>query len=220
VTQRLALVVAALVVLVAAPPVFAQARATGSVRDTDGRGIKGATVRAVNREASPPEITSTTDDRGRWAMIGLRSGSWTFIVEAPGYAPVEATATMRVAGTPPMTFTLARDPGPIPGALDKAILQQVSAANALRDRGQFEQALAAYEQIRELNPKLTSITMMVAGVYRQQAAAQTDSAARRTLLERAIATYGELVNDESTGERAKAEIENTRAEVQAVPREP
>ena len=213
--RRIPLVVAALVAFCFTASALAQgARATGTVKDTSGRPIKGATVRAINREASPPEITSTTDDKGRWAMIGLRSATWTFIVEAPGFNPVETTAPMRVAGTPPMAFVLARDPGPIPGALDRNVLQQVSAANALRDRGQYDQALAAYQQLREQNPKLTSLNLVMASVYRTQAAGEPDPAARRALLERAIAAYTQLPNSE----RAKAELESTRAEVQALSR--
>jgi hypothetical protein len=194
------------------------ARAVGTVKDTNGRPIKGATVRAVNKEASPSTITSTTDDKGRWAMIGLRTGTWQFTVEAPGFTPVQANAPVRVAATPPMGFALARDPGPIPGALDKNVLQSVTAANTLRDRGQFDQALAAYQQIREQNPKLTSVTFVVADVYRKQAAAETDPTARRALLDRAINTYAQLLNDEALNTRAKIELESTRSELQNLPR--
>jgi tetratricopeptide (TPR) repeat protein len=198
---------------------FAQsARAMGTVKDTNGRPIKGATVRAVNRDASPSQITSTTDDKGRWAMIGLRTGPWQFTVEAPGFTPVQATAPVRVAATPPMGFALARDPGPVPGALDKNVIQSVSAANALRDRGQYDQALAAYQQIREQNPKLTSVAFVVASVYRKQAASEADPAARRALLDRAMSTYNQLVTDETLTARAKLELESTRSELQALPR--
>lgn len=211
---RLPLVPTALVVLALAAPAFPQsARATGTVKETTGRAIKGATVRAVNREASPPEIASTTDDRGRWAMIGLRSGQWTLIAEAPGFLPVQVQQQVRVAAGPPLNFVLARDPGPLPATLDRAILQQVTAANGLRDRGEFDQALAAYEQIRTQNPMLTSIDLVVAGVYRQQAAGDGDPEARRALLERAIATYNRLLDDSAVGLRAQAELEATRAEV-------
>ena len=176
---------------------FAQsARAVGTVKDTSGRPIKGATVRAANRDASPSQIT----------------------VEAPGFTPVQASAPVRVAATPPMGFALARDPGPIPGALDKNVLQSVTAANALRDRGQYDQALAAYQQIREQNPKLTSVTFVVAGMYRKQAASETDPAARRALLDRAVDTYTQLLNDDALTVRAKAELESTRSELQALPR--
>jgi hypothetical protein len=216
---RFTRVAAALLVLCLTGSASAQqARATGTVKDTDGRPIKGATVRAVNPEASPPEIASTTDDRGRWAMIGLRSGPWTLIAEAPGFSPVQATAQMRISAAPPLNFTLARDPGPIPGALDRAVMQQVASANALRDKGDYAQAVSAYQVIRDQNPKLTSMNLVIAGVYRRQAAAETDLAARRTLLERAIETYGQLLDDESVGARAKAEIASTRTEVEALPR--
>lgn len=216
---RLPLVVVALVALGMGNAAFAQqARAIGTVKDTDGRAIKGATVRAVNRDASPPEITSTTDDKGRWAMIGLKSGAWSFTAEAPGFSPITATSQMRVAATPPLNFTLARDPGPVPGALERSVLQQVTDANALRDKGQYAAALSAYRQIRETNPRLTSIDLVVAGVYRKQAAEETDMAARRTLLERAITTYGQVAGDDINASRAKAEIESTRAEVLAISR--
>jgi tetratricopeptide (TPR) repeat protein len=198
---------------------FAQsARAVGTVKDTNGRPIKGATVRAVNRDASPSQITSTTDDKGRWAMIGLKTGAWQFTAEAPGFTPVQATAPVRVAATPPMGFALARDMGPVPGALDKNVIQSVSAANALRERGQYDQALAAYQQIREQNPKLTSVAFVVASVYRKQAASEADPAARRALLDRAMTTYNQLLTDETLNARAKLELESTRSELQALPR--
>ena len=117
-TRRFPLSLIALVALCAATAASAQsARAIGVVRDTDGKPIKGATIRAVNPDAVPSQIVSTSDDKGRWAMIGLRTGTWTFIVEAPGFTKVEAPAGVRVAASPPMTFALARDPGPIPVAL-------------------------------------------------------------------------------------------------------
>ena len=217
--SRFRLVVGVVLAIFLSSTAFAQsARATGTVRDTNGRPIKGATVRASNRDARPSQITSTTDDKGRWAMIGLRTGTWTFNVEAPGFVSVEAPAPVRVAGTPPMAFTLARDPGPVPGALDKNVIQLVTAANGLRDRGQFEQALSAYQQIRDQNPKLTAMSFVMAGVYRQQAMTVTDPQARRALLDRAITAYSQLLDDEATSVRAKAEIESTRAELQALPR--
>lgn len=214
----LRLVVGVLFTVFLATPALAQsARATGTVKDTNGRPIKGAIVRAINKDARPAEITSSTDDKGRWGMIGLRTGTWTFVVEAPGFTSFSGQAPVRVATTPPMGFVLAHDPGPIPGALDKNVLQSVATANKLRDSGQYDQALAAYQQIRDQNPKLTSISFVVAGTYRKQAAAESNPVARRALLDRAINTYSQLLTDDTTGARAKAELESTRAELQALP---
>lgn len=201
----------------ALPVVGQTARAVGIVRDTNGRPIRGATIRALNPEAYPSEITSTSDDRGRWAMVGLRTGQWQFIVEAPGFFRVEAMAPVRVATTPPMQFTLARDPGPIPGALPNNIVQQINQAAALRDKGYHDMALAAYQDIRAKNPKLTSVGFVIASIYRTKASLETDAQARRTHLEQAVAAYEQLLEADADNERARAELEATRAEVAALP---
>jgi tetratricopeptide (TPR) repeat protein len=177
--------------------------------------MKGATVRAVNKDAYPPEITSSTDDKGRWAMIGLRTGTWTFIAEAPGFTTQQGQWPVRVAGTAPMGFVLARDLGPIPDALTKNIQQQVASANALRDKGQYDDAIAAYEQIRDQNPKLTAMNLVVGSAYRKKAAQETDPTARRALFERAIASYTKILVGDSANEQAKVELDATRAEATA-----
>jgi hypothetical protein len=215
--RRASLALAIVLATCLAMPAFAQtARASGTVKDTSGKPMKGATVRASNKEAYPPQIASSTDDKGRWAMIGLRTGTWTFVVEAPGYARQEAQWPVRVAGTVPMHFVLARELGPIPGALTKNIQQQLAAANALRDKGQLDQAIAAYEQIREQNPKLTTVNLVMGGVYRTKAALESDPEARRVLFDRAIASYTTLLDDDASSERAKVEIESTRTEAAAI----
>lgn len=213
--RSFSLAVAALVVLsLPAPAVAQSARATGTVRDTNGRAIKGAIVRAMNPDAYPPEFTAVADDRGRFAMIGLRSGTWTIRVDAEGFNPVEVSAVMRVASTAPMTFTLERALEPIPNALTQDIQQQLASARALRDAGRLDQALAAYQEIRTKNPKLTAVHLVLAGVYRMQAAQERDPEARQALFGRAMESYTALLETDAA-ERAQTELESTRAEAAA-----
>ena len=186
-------------------------RAMGTVKDQGGKAIKGATVRAVNPDASPSQFASATDDRGRFAMIGLRSGTWRFIVEAPGYFPVETPVPVRVAASPPLTFTLARDPGPIPDALDRNIEQLIHDAATLRDQGRLDQALAAYQDIRAKNPKLTSVNMVIGDLYRRKATQEKDPAARQALLRQALDAYDVVLKADATNERALAESAAVRA---------
>jgi tetratricopeptide (TPR) repeat protein len=214
--RHLANACAAILVLTLAAPVFAQAaRATGTVRDPSGKPLKGATIRATNRDAYPPEITSSSDDKGRWAMIGLRTGTWTFVAEAPGFTPAQTPWPVRVGGTQPIPVVLARALGPIPNSLGKTIQQQIAAANELRDRGQLDQAIAAYEQVRDQNPKLTAVNLVVGGAYRQKAAQETNATTRRALLDRAIASYTTMLTTEPDNARAKAELDATKAEASA-----
>jgi tetratricopeptide (TPR) repeat protein len=212
--RRLQLVFAAVVAAlsIAAPAAAQTARARGVVRDTSGRPIRSALVRAVNDQAAPSEVTSTTDDKGRFAMIGLASGTWTFIAEAPGFVAARAQVPVRIAGTPPLTFALSRDPGPLPNALDRNIAEEIADANALRDQGQYDQAIAAYRQLRTRNPTLTSLALVLGDTYRRKAERETDAATRQTLFDLALSTYGEALKSDATSARAQAEIETTRAE--------
>lgn len=211
--RRLQLVSAAFVALSVCAPAAAQtARVSGVVRDTAGHAIRSAIVRAENADATPGEVTSTTDDKGRFAMIGLSTGTWTFIADAPGFQPMRADAPVRVGGTPNLTFTLSRDAAPAPNTLDRNIAQEIADAAALRDQGRYDQAIAAYQGLRAKNPKLTTLNLVLADAYRRKAERETDRAARQTLFEQAIATYGEALKDDATSARAQREIDNTRAE--------
>jgi len=198
----------ALAVLALAGAADAQTgRVSGIVKDAAGKPIKGATVRAVNREVVPREFTSTTDDKGRFAMLGLRTPvTWHFVVEAPGFFSSEGDALIRTQPGTPFEFTMRRDPGPLPGALAKDIQEQLSAANALRDEGRFDQAIAAYQSIQGKNPKLTTLNLVLAGTYREKADRETDPAARVILLEKAVAAYADLLKDDAANERAKTEM--------------
>jgi hypothetical protein len=214
---RLSLMLTVLAALAIATSASAQtARAMGSVRDTDGKPIKGATIRATNPDAYPPQVVSTSDDRGRWAMIGMRIGTYSFVVEAPGFLPVTASAGVRTAASAPLAFTMARDPGPIPGALPSNIQAQVAAATMLRDQGRLDQALTAYQEIRAKNPKLTAVNMVIGNIYRERAAQESNLTTRRELLERAIESYRAVVDADTENERARRQLESTRVEADAI----
>ena len=191
--------------LAAAVAASAQGRAMGTVKEITGKAIKGATVKATNPDASPAQFASATDDKGRWAMIGLKSGSWHFTVAAPGYFTVETNVPVRVAAAPPMQFSLAKDPGPIPNALDRNIQQLIQDATALREAGRLDQALAAYQDIRARNPKLTAVNLVIGDLYRRKAVQETDAAARQNLYRQALDAYDQLLKSDSTNERALAE---------------
>jgi len=203
-------VVATLGVLALAVPGFAQARVGGVVRDADGKPIRGATVKALNANVTPGQFTATTDDKGRFAMIGLRSGVWKFVAEAPGYQAQEGNAPVRQlsSGNPPLEFTLRRAiVGPPP--LGKDIQSELEAANGLRDAGRFDQAVAAYQAIKTKNPGLTMINMVIGGTYRQKAAREREGAAKHAIYSQAIAAYEEVLKTDPGNELATVEISLT-----------
>jgi len=208
---RLLVAAVTLMTLAAAVPVAAQGRITGIVRDAGGAPIKGATVRASHPEFAG-ERTSVTDGNGRWVLLGLRvAAGWRFSVEAPGFLPGENAAAVSVNPGRPLELTLRRDPGPMPGALVKDIAGQLSAAAALRDQHRYDEAIAAYQAIHDKNQRLSSLHLAMAAVYRLKADEEPSAPARRALLERAAASYGELLKIEAEHPRARAELAAVQA---------
>jgi tetratricopeptide (TPR) repeat protein len=149
-------------------------------------------------------------------MIGLASGEWRFTVEAPGYIAQSTSAVVRSAAPPGLSFVLPRDPGPIPGALEKNIQQQVADANALRDQGRLDQAISSYQEIRTKNQKLTGVNFLLADAYRRKAALEQEPGAKRALLQQAISSYDELLKSDAGNDRARSELESTRAAADSI----
>ena len=205
-------VVAAVLALLVLPvPALAQtARALGTVKDVTGKPIKGAVVRALNADAYPGDLSSATDDKGRFAMLGLRTGTWRFVVDAPGFLRLDVNAPVRVANSSPMQFTLARDPGPVPNALEQNVQQRLKEAATLRDAGQLDQALTAYQDIYAKNPRLTSVNLVLADVYQRKAEQAADVAAKQSLLNRAIDAYNEVLKSDASNESARAGVARVR----------
>jgi len=180
-------------------------RITGTIKDPDGKPIKGATVRATN-QAVNARITSTTDDKGRFAMIGVRSGRWVVVAEAPNFLPLQGTSDVSSSVMPVLALTLQRDPGPMPGALSKAITDELAAAEALRSAGRYDDAITAYQAIQSKNARLTTAGLMVATLYREKAAQEKDATARQALLGRAITAYTDFLKNDDTNLRARVEL--------------
>jgi tetratricopeptide (TPR) repeat protein len=218
VVRRLRIIIAVISAIWLAAPAYAQtARATGAVRDEAGKPIKGATIRAFNPEFGPRVMISTSDAKGRWGMVGLRVGTYTFVVDAPGFVPQQGEGIVRTAATAPIVFALAREPGLTPGALPSNIQAQIAAANMMRDQGRLDQAISTYQEIRTRYANLTSLNLVIGAAYRKKAALETDPAARRAALERAIESYAQLLKSDPEDSRAKAELASTQAEAAAIP---
>src|SRR5262245_62623153 len=97
--HRVCGVIAAVGIVAFASAASAQTgRVGGQVKDEAGQPIKGATVTAENPNASPSSFTATTDDKGRFSIIGLRTGQWTFTAQAPGFSPEAGKLNVQTIG--------------------------------------------------------------------------------------------------------------------------
>jgi Flp pilus assembly protein TadD len=200
----IALVLASL----AAPAAAQTGRVGGTVKDDTGQPIKGAMVMAENPTASPTSFTATTDDKGRFSIIGLRKGDWTFTAQAPGFSPESAKMPVQTIGqpNPPMAITLKKGGTPAPvsalgSVAAKDLQSDLNSAAQLYNAQKWDDAIAAYRAILTKAPALSDINLQIAAASRN-----------KKDFDGAIAAYSEILKTDPNNDRAKVGIGMTNLE--------
>ena len=183
-------------------------RIGGTIKDTNGQPIKGATVVAENPAAAPSSFTATTDDRGRYSMIGLKSGTWKITASAPGFAPQAGNVPIKTIGAPlpPVDFTLApggggAGGGALAGANTKELQGELDKAEAMVNAKDYAGAIGIYEAMLAKVPALTALQLQIGGLYRMQ-----------KQYDQAIATYKKIPAGDANADKATIEIGMTLLE--------
>ena len=202
-----ALAVCATLMLAALPAAAQTGRVGGTVKDQNGQPIKGATILAENPQASPSSFSATTDDKGRFSIIGLRSGTWKITASAPGFAPSGGNVPIRTIGAPnpPVDLVLApgaaAPTGALAGVNTKELQGELAKVEEMMNAQQYDAAIAAYTAILAKTPALTMINLQIGRAYRLKK--DYDSA---------LGIYKKMLEAEPNNERAKIEVGMTHLE--------
>lgn len=86
---------------------------TGTVEDTLGRGVSGATVSVTD---GPGDAQATTDSSGAYRLADLSPGEYDLEASCGGYGSDTATVTVRPGETSTADFVIAAIPGGITGS--------------------------------------------------------------------------------------------------------
>jgi len=202
--MRAPLLAAVLLVTLASSVSAQTARVTGIVKDDHGDAIKGATIILENPDASPSSFTSSTDDKGRFGVIGLKSGVWQMRASAPGYASDGGEMNVRGGANPAVAFTLQKlivPPSALGSTAPKDIQAALASADALYNNGKWDEAIAAYGVILQKAPSLSVINLQIAAAYRNKKAYDS-----------ALATYNLLLKADPNNDKAKVGIAMTNLE--------
>ena len=123
--------------------------------------IAKATVTAENENYFPKSLTSATDAKGRFSILGLRTATYKLTVRAEGYETAAISFPVRMAQpNPPIDLRLVRKlaPGPPPllANIDSAKLQKdLDSAAELAGGGKTDEAIvhyrAAVTSLRNIN---------------------------------------------------------------------
>src|SRR4051812_1155223 len=202
-----AVVLGAALVVSAVPASAQTGRIGGQIKDMNGQPIKGATITAENPQASPSSFTATTDDKGRYSIIGLKTGTWKITAVAPGFQASSGQVPVRSLGAPmpPVDFALAPGTsgpaGALAGVNTKELQAELQKAIDLANSGQHDAAIAAYEAILVKTPALTMINGQIAQVKRL-----------KKDYDGAIASYQKVIAADPNNDKAKIELGMTYLE--------
>ena len=188
---------AALVLLATTGTSFAQgSRVIGIVKDETGQPIKGATLSLENPDAIPRNFTATSDERGRFAVLGLKAGEWSIVAQAPGFLADATRVMVRVTTPVAPSLTLRRAPLPPPSILGnvgaKDLQTELKNADQQFEAQQWDQAIATYKNVLSRAPALTVLDLQIGAAYRNKK--DYDSAA---------AAYNDLLKADPSNDKAR-----------------
>jgi tetratricopeptide (TPR) repeat protein len=189
---------------------------SGLVHDQIGLPIKDAAVLCEN-QAAAQRFTVTTDDKGRFMMIGLRSGRsiglWRCAASATGYGTeafpvaVQTAASLNSGRQAILTIVLKREASSaraLPGmtaAEARELQTALQAADQLVRVRQWDAAIAKYQEILTKTPALTVVHLQIGECYRA-----------KKEYDNALAAFNDLLRADPTSEKARFSIGITNLE--------
>lgn len=158
-------------------------RLAGNVVDkTTGKPVKGATVKLRIQKGGHGGPDVTTDANGKWAVLGIGSGSWNIDVEAPGYVTSQGSVALAEGQrVPPMKIEVEPQAAPAPAAAQgeapheevkiggvavaPEIAAAVEAGNKFVADQKFKEAVAEYEKALPALSSNTGLKLALARAY-------------------------------------------------------
>ena len=202
------LFVAALLVGIAAPALAQSRRMSGQVVDEDGNPLAGVNIRAEKPDANPPVRETTTDDDGRFSLIGFASGQWMVTATLEGYNEDFGTVNVTQSSTPPVDFELVQVRHALVQALGEEAMEgldpneieaELEAADAAFNSEDWDGAIAGYTSLVEKLPQLTNIYTQIGQAYRAKGS-----------YDEALRAFEMHLADDPDNEGIKADIARTK----------
>ena len=176
-------------------------RLSGTVEDSEGNAVEGASIKLTLDGAGPENVE--TNRRGRWVRAGLRSGEWIVLVSKPGFVPTEHAVTLNEYATgadrPVLETELELAEAGADGAAALADDAASQAARSLLEQGNgllavedFEGAIAVFSEALPSLPDGAKASVLVIIAQNQVRLERDDEALAN--LEKALALAPENVD--------------------------
>jgi len=147
-----------------------EGRITGKVVSEDGKPLPQAAIKAMSLVYQEAVLETQTNDKGEWVILGLGTGMWRFEARAEGYAPAAQDVDIKqLARNPELRFSLKKlERTDMPTIQDKASLALFDQGNQLYTEQKYDEAISAYRQFLEANPKAYQIHLNIGNALKEK----------------------------------------------------
>jgi tetratricopeptide (TPR) repeat protein len=157
--------------------------ASGTVKSEDGKPINGAKVILIYSEDGT-KYELTTDKKGEWRKVNMRSGTWTIGFMAEGYEPQNFNVTLSaIKRNPPIDVKLT----PIPKS-------PLIKGDALYKEKKYDEALEEYQRILAENQDLYQVYNKIGLCYYRLNDTENAIEAFKLMLEKEPQSQDTLIN--------------------------
>ena len=138
---------------------------TGTVLDTEGNPVEGATITIVATSGRGGKLEVKTNERGRFSQIGLQSGGYNVTAYKEGLGqPQTGTAQVNMSGPAEVDFTLGvTETEVLSAVLTGAFADGVDLSRA----GQYDQAIAKFQEALEITEQCSDCWYNIGVAYSQ-----------------------------------------------------
>jgi len=134
----------------------------GSVVDEAGNPIAGVTVKMTHAQYQGGP-TLTTDENGKWFVVGIRGGAWLIDYSMAGYKPYGISVEISNVRTgKPIEVVLEKAAAMAESGISEEQKEALSTADSLFQAGDYQAALDEYTTLKGTFPELTFIDLRIA----------------------------------------------------------
>jgi tetratricopeptide (TPR) repeat protein len=177
-------------------------RITGQVLDEARAPVEGAQVTAESLQGGA-KLEAMTNKKGYFAIAGLGTGMWRITASKKGY--ISAYTEMNVAqlrSNPPVSLTLQRDSGSAGPQADQAGASLLDQGNALMEKGNYDGAIALFEEFQTKYPALYQVRLNIATAYLKKGELDKAEAEFKGVLAKVREVHADYAKDKTASVRA------------------
>jgi tetratricopeptide (TPR) repeat protein len=196
------LFIIALIVSLAAQEDIGRGRITGTVTDEAGAPLEGALVVAQSTR-SETKLEGRSDEKGRFAIVGLGTGNWQVTASMNGYQSASLEMNVRqLSQNPPISFTLKKLSDMAAFAADKEALALFDQGNSLLNQGNYDEALRMFEGFVAKHPEIYQVHLNIGTCYLKKEELDKAESEFKLVLDKVMEAHGDLKKDADASLRA------------------